>query len=153
MINPTHHTQFEAMEAEARADVDPILWRHWDRIITNDGRDGAGDLVFSIPTLGKQRFDPPGYKVERLRWQGGFIEGGGGACEPGELHDPPMFGWSWRGDAGFPPGENITIGVRGTEGLFTDYITNDEATARAAAWVHYDKAMEPLRRKRLYPGG
>jgi len=152
MIHPNHQAQLEAMAAEAAAETDPILYKHWQRIIENGGRDSAGDLVV-IPAWPRTRFDPPGYEVDRLRWQGELPSEDGAPGTPGDFHEPPKFGWSWRGDAGYPPGENITIGVRGTEGLFEDYIADDEATARAAAWAHYDKVMEPVHRRRLYPGG
>lgn len=162
MINngnsPIHQRAINDLAAEIRDEIDASKWAHWNRIMQNEGRDSAGDLVnFPKDEWPRKHFDPPGYKVERLRWQGELPsddplpEGAPRPKpEPGPLHEPPVYAWAHRSDAGYPPSEMITIGVRGTEGLFADRIKPSEAEAREAAWEHHDVAMADFWARKLH---
>lgn len=141
MSQRDHEEAIEKMAREAREDLFATELPHWRRVVANGCRDSEGDLV-TVPERVRVRLPPPKYLVERQRWQGDFIEGGGGACTVGELVEPPVFVWSWEGDAGHPPQQMITCGIRGTEGLFADFIVaGEDAERRAylAAWAHYDE--------------
>lgn len=141
MSQRDHDEAIEKMLRESREDLAATEMPHWRRVIANDCRDGGGDQII-VPTRVRVRLPPPKHLVERQRWQGDFIEGGGGACTQGDLVEPPVWVWSWEGDAGYPPQQMITCGVRGTEGLFQDFIVaSEDAERRAylAAWAHYDQ--------------
>lgn len=137
------------VEFDDQPELNRQAWVRWNRIMQNDGRDSVGDLVFfPAGEWPRKHFDPPGYLVQHLRWQGGF-----GGDDPGQLTDPPAYGWAHKDDAGYPPEKFITIGISGTESVFYDQIHNGptaQADARAAAWKSYDEDMADFWRKRLY---
>ena len=149
MINasksPIHNAALEALAAESKAEVDAQLWAHWNRIVQNEGRDSNGDLVQFTPWA-REHFDPPGYLVQHLRWQGG-LEGGDTL---GGLTDPPLWGWAGKGDDCYPPEKCITIGLLGTDQLFVERIAADQPTARKAAWADYDRVMKPVWDRKVY---
>lgn len=132
-----HIEAIEKMLREAQADLASGEMPHWRRVIANDCRDGEGDIIV-VPSRVRVRLPPPKYLVERQRWQG---EMGPGATR-GEIVEPPVWVWSWDGDAGYPPQTMITCGIHGTEGLFADFIVTGEDAERLAhlaAWAHYDQ--------------
>lgn len=143
-----HDDAIEKMLLEARAELTTTL-PHWRRVIVNDCRDDVGDII-TVPEYARRVFDPPHYKVERIRWQGDVETG-----EPGpETTD--SFAWAHESDAGYPPSTNITVGIRGTEGLFQDQICTGpegEVQARLAAWADYDRRMSAILARKANRGG
>ena len=136
MSQRDHDEAIDKMAREAKADFEKAELPHWRRVIANDCRDGDGDPIV-VPTRIRVRLPPPKYLVERQRWQGEI-----GTDVRGELVEPPVFVWGWEGDAGHPPQQMITCGIRGTEGLFQDQIVEGEDAERRAhlaAWAHYDQ--------------